>query len=98
MSKFTSEMVDSLANKLLFNLTPEENKMVLDEFEIIDETIDMINTIPEIKNLEPMTHTLDDFSYDLRDDIAEASIPISDALKNAGSTEGREVEVPKVVN
>ena len=30
MGKFTKEMVDDYANKLLIGLTPEENKMVLD--------------------------------------------------------------------
>ena len=36
MARFTKEMVDSYADKLLIGLTPEENKMVLDEFEVID--------------------------------------------------------------
>ena len=64
MSKFTKEMVDDYAEKLLIGLTPEENKMVLDEFDIIDEQINIINEIPGIENVEPMTHTLDDFEYD----------------------------------
>jgi aspartyl/glutamyl-tRNA(Asn/Gln) amidotransferase C subunit len=97
MSKFTKEMVDSYANKLLFNLTGEENQMVLDEFEVIDKTIDLINEIDGIDKLEPMTHALDDFVVDLRDDISEESIELKDALRNAGATEGREIEVPKVV-
>ena len=37
MQKFTSEMVNDYANKLLIGLTKEENKQVLDEFNIIDE-------------------------------------------------------------
>jgi len=97
MGKFTKEMVDDYANKLLIGLTAEENKMVLDEFETIDKTIDMINQIEGLSELEPMTHTLDDFVYVLREDIAEESIPIDEALKNAGAIEGREIEVPKVV-
>ena len=40
--KFTKEMVDNYADKLLIGLTEEENKMVLDEFEIIDKNIDLI--------------------------------------------------------
>ena len=43
MSKFTKEMVDSYASKLLIGLTEEENKRVLDEFEAIDKSIDIIN-------------------------------------------------------
>lgn len=98
MSKFTKEMVDEYAEKLLIGLTDEENKMVLDEFESIDKNIDLINEIPNIKEVEPMTHALDDFVIELREDIAEESIRIEDALRNAGKTDGREIEVPKVVD
>lgn len=98
MSRFTKEMVDDYANKLLIGLTPEENEMVLDEFEIIDKSIDMINEIEGIENIEPMTHCLDNFEVDLREDIPEESINLEDALKNAGKVEGREIEVPKVVD
>ena len=98
MGKFTKEMVDEYANKLLIGLTEEENKMVLDEFEIIDKTIDMINNIDGILEIEPMTHTLDDFEYVLRDDEAQDSISVSDALRNAGAIDGNEIEVPKVVD
>lgn len=97
MNKFTSEMVDNLADKLLIGLTPEENQMVLEEFEIIDKNIDIINEIEGLSEIEPMTHTLDDFECVLRDDEAQDSIPVDVALRNAAKTEGREIEVPKVV-
>ncbi len=97
MGKFTKEMVDDYAEKLLIGLTPEENKMVLDEFDIIDEQINIINEIPGIENVEPMTHTLDDFEYELREDEVEESVPIEDLLSNCDDVSGREVEVPKVV-
>ncbi|MCM1053376.1 MAG: aspartyl/glutamyl-tRNA amidotransferase subunit C [Ruminococcus sp.] len=98
MKSFTKEMVDDYANKLLIGLTPEENQMVLDEFEVIDKTINMINQIEGIEKIEPMTHCLDDLEVTLREDIAEPSIPVEEALKNAGAKEGREIEVPKVVD
>ena len=98
MSKFTKEMVDEYAEKLLIGLTDEENKMVLDEFEAIDKSIDIINKIPNIDEVEPMTHALDDFTCSLRSDIAEESIPVEDALRNAGKPDGREIEVAKVVD
>ena len=96
MSKFTKEMVDDYAEKLLIGLTDEENKMVLEEFDAIDRNIDLINEIPNIESVQPMTHALD-FAFELRCDVAKESIPIEDALKNAGSVDGREIEVPKVV-
>ena len=95
--KFTKEMVDDYADKLLIGLTPEENKMVLDEFDIIDEQINIINDIPGIEKVEPMTHALDDFEFELREDIAEESIPIEELLQNCKDSTGGEVQVPKVV-
>ncbi len=97
MGKFTKEMVDDYADKLLIGLTDEENKMVLDEFEIIDKNIDLINKIPGIEDVVPMTHALDDFEYELREDIAEESIPIEDLLSNCDDHSENEVQVPKVV-
>ena len=97
MQKFTKEMVDDYADKLLIGLTEEENKMVLDEFEIIDKTIDLINEIPNIDKVKPMTHALDDFQYELREDVAEESTPIDDLLANCDDFSNRQVEVPRVV-
>ena len=97
MTKFTTELVDDLAAKLLIGLSKEENQMVLDEFAIIDETLKKVDVFENIKQIEPMTHCLDDFVCTLRDDEATDSIPIEDALRNCDQTEGREVEVPKVV-
>lgn len=98
MSKFTKEMVDDYADKLLIGLTDEENQMVLDEFEVIDETIDLINKIENIKDVEPMTHTLDDFVYELREDVVEESVDIDELLQNCDDTSYSEVRVPKVVD
>lgn len=97
MAKFTEEMVIDYADKLLIGLTDEEVKMVLDEFEVIDKNISLVNEIPEIEKVEPMTHCLDDFIYELREDIVEESTPIDDMLANCDSYLNREVKVPKVV-
>lgn len=98
MGKFTREMVDDYANKLLIGLTEEENNQVLEEFEIIDKNIDLINKIPNISDVEPMTHCLDNFVCDFRDDEIEESVPVEELLQNCDSVIGREVKVPKVVN
>ena len=97
MSKFTKEMVDSYADKLLIGLTEEETKLVLKEFDIIEAQMDIIAEFPDIDKVEPMTHALDDFTYILREDVKEESIPIEDLLKNCDRYDDREIEVPKVV-
>lgn len=97
MNKFTKEMVDEYANKLLIGLTAEENQMVLDEFSVIDESINVINNIKYIDKVEPMTHCLDDFTYELREDEVIESVDIDDLLSNCDVHTDREVEIPKVV-
>ena len=97
MAKFTKEMVDDYANKLYIGLTDEENEMVLDEFEIIDKTCDVVNNISGIEKVEPMTHALDDLEVELREDIATKSVDIKDLLSNCDVVDEREVEIPKVV-
>lgn len=94
---FTKEMVTDYADKLLIGLTEEETNMVLEEFSIIDENINKINNIKDIEKVEPMTHCLDNFIYDLREDVEEESIPIEELLQNCDEHTIREVEVPKVV-
>jgi len=97
MSKFTKEMVDDYADKLLIGLTDEENKMVLDEFDIIDKNIDLVNKIPGISEIEPMTHCLDECYAKLREDEVIESVPIEELLANSDDTEDREIVVPRVV-
>ena len=96
-NKFTSEMIEDYANKLLIGLTKEEIDMVLEEFSTIDETINTINQIEDLDKVEPMTHCLDDFIYELREDIEEDSIPVEEILQNCDDKTEREVIVPKVV-
>ena len=97
MAKFTEEMVINYADKLLIGLTKEEVKMVLDDFEDMDTQIDLINKIPNIERVEPMTHCLDNFEYVLREDVVEESTDIDELLQNCDLTLDREVKVPKVV-
>lgn len=97
MEKFTKEMVNDYADKLLIGLTEDENKMVLDEFDIIDSDISKVTLIENIEKVEPMTHTLDNFIYELREDVIEESTDIDDLLSNCDDYINDEVRVPKVV-
>lgn len=95
--EFTEEKVEKLANLLMIGLTPEEKKMVFEEFAVIDKNINKINEIPDIEKVKPMTHALDDFVFELRSDVAEESVPIDELLQNCEDKTEREVAVPKVV-
>lgn len=95
--KITSEDINKYADNLMIGLNDEENKLVLDEFDIILQQMDSISNYPNIENIEPMTHALDDFEYVLREDIAKEDISTSELLSNCDHVEASEVEIPKVV-
>ena len=98
MSNFTKEKIDKFANDLLIGLTEEERDMIQKEFDDIEASMELINKIDGIKDVEPQSYPFDMEMADLRDDNIEGEeIPIDILLRNAGSVEGREVEVPKVV-
>ena len=98
MGKFTKEMVNDYADKLLIGLTDDENDMVLSEFDKIDSDINVINEIDGISSVEPMSWCLDDFSCELREDVSEESISIEEVISNCDDYRVCEVKVPKVVD
>ena len=75
---FTKEKIRKLADLLMIGLTDEETDMVFNEFEIIDKNINKINEIENISEVLPMTHALDDFYAELREDVIDESIPRED--------------------
>lgn len=96
-TEFTTEKIEKLANLLMIGVTEEEKKMVTDEFEKIDSDINKVNDIDYLKNIEPMTHCLDNFEFELRSDVVDNVISTEDALSNCDDVDGNYVSVPKVV-
>jgi len=95
--KFTKEMVNDFADKLLIGLTDEENKMVLDEFNEIEKNVEIVSKIPNIDMVEPMSYCLDDMECRPNEDYVDESPNINELLRNSEKTIGREVEIVKVV-
>lgn len=90
------EKIENLASNLLIGLTEEENNQILTEFKYIEESIDLITKIPNIDELEPLTHPFP-VTVNLCEDLPSESLAIEDVLANAKDISGREVKVPKVV-
>lgn len=98
MSSFSKEQINKYADNLLIGLTEEETNMIQKEFDNIEKNMDLINEIPDIKEVEPLSYPFEMEINDLRDDNIECEeIDINTLLQNCDRTEGREVEVPKVV-
>jgi len=98
MSKFTLEMIDDYADKLLIGLKDEEKKMIQEEFDSIDSNMDLINNIDGISEIECLSFPFEMEVSELRedDDVIE-TIDVDTLLSNCDRIDGREIEVPKVV-
>lgn len=97
MNKFTKEMIDSYADKLLIGLSNDENKMIQNEFDYLEKSMEEIANIKNIEMVEGMFYALDEFSYELTSDIPLESVSTDCLLKNCDSVEDNLVSVPKVV-
>ena len=98
MSNFTKEKIDKYASDLLIGLSDEERDMIQEEFDEIERNMDLINKIPNIKDVEILSYPYESVVSDLRsDDSVCEKIDIDELLSNCDRVEGREVEVPKVV-
>ncbi len=94
---FTREMMIDYADKLLIGLSDEEIEILLSEFDVIKENMELIDKIPGIEKVEPQSFPTEYTLASLREDKAEESLPIEDILKNCDGQIDRMVEVPKVV-
>lgn len=94
---FSKDTIKKLANLLLIDLNEEETNMVYNEFEIIDKNINKINEIDNINQVEPMTHPIDNFIVELREDKIEESIKKEELLSNSDNNDSEYVVIPKVV-
>ena len=98
MSNFTKEKIDKYASDLLIGLTDEERNMIQSEFDEIEKNMDLINEIPDIKDVEPLSYPFEMYVSDLRsDDEVGEELDIKDLLSTCDRVDGSEVEVPRVV-
>ena len=79
-----------------YNLSSDVT-LITDEFEQIDKDIAIINEIPNISDVEPMSYCLDNMECRLNEDKTTSTPPIEELLRNSGQKVGREVQIVKVV-
>ena len=96
MSKFTKELIKDYADKLLIGLTDEETDTILEEFDIIENNMELINKIDGISSVEPQHYPFI-INSNPRDGKNIENENIEDILKNSDKVSDREIEVPKVV-
>ena len=85
------------ANNLMFEMNDKEYDTLQQEFETMLKQIDIIGSIDNLDQVDPMTfpYNLEDVS--LRDDSLDRCITNEAAMANCHEKKGRDVKVPRVV-
>ncbi len=90
--------IKNYAEKLLIKLENDEAKEIKSAIDKIDNQMNEIFLSNLIKNVEPQTHAIDLYEAKLReDDEMDNSDAIEDLFSNTKHYQGREIEVPKVI-
>ena len=97
MKEINLEVLHDAANRLLFTMSEQEYKTLLDEFGVLTKQMDTIGKIEGLDSYEPMTFPFDCSTSFLREDEPETPLSREEALKNAGSVQDNEIKLPKVV-
>ena len=92
------EKLKSYANKLMFDMKDEEYKTLQEEFEVILKQMDLIENIPNISEVEPMTFPFNNEDASLREDEITDYLTVGEVLENAKHQIDDQVKVQKVVD
>ena len=97
MKEINLDVLRDAANRLLFDMSDEEYRTLLEEFGVLTRQMETIGRIEGLENYEPMTFHFDCETDYLREDEPETPLPREEALRNAGSVQDNEIKLPKVV-
>ena len=97
MKKYDLEVLKDAANRLLFDMSEEEYKTLLEEFDIITKQMRMIGEDASLDEEIPMTFPFDCNTSYLREDVPGIPLEREEAIKNANNKTGGQIKLPKVV-
>ena len=92
------EKLKDYANKLMFDMNDEEYKTLQDEFAVILKQMELIEKLPNIGEVEPMTFPFKNTDAQLREDEITDYLTVGEVLENAKHQVADQVKVPKVVD
>ena len=93
----TIDNLKDYSKKLEFNMKEEEYATLKDEFDILLKQVELIDSVPGIKDYEPMSFPFPLEDAYLREDEVTMSLDRKEAFSNCKDVKDDCVSVPKVV-
>lgn len=97
-TEVTKEKLKDYARKLMFDMEDSEYETLGEEFKILLKQMDVIGSIENIRDVEPMTFPFKNFDATLREDEVGDYLTVSEVLQNSKHEVNDQVKVPRVVD
>ena len=91
------EKLKKYAKLLMFDMKEEEYDTLQEEFNVILKQMDLIEQIPNIKDVKPMTFPFINEDASLREDEVKDYLTTGEVLANTKHQVDDQVKIPKVV-
>ena len=97
MKPINKDVLKTAANKLMFDMDENQYETLLKEFSTILKQLELMEDIPHIDDVEPMTFPFEVTTSYLREDVVQKPLDRDEALKNASDVVDGQIRLPKVV-
>lgn len=97
MKEYSINVLKDAANRLLLDMSEEEYKTLLSEFDIVTKQMKAIGDNKDLDQIEPMVFPFEVYTIELREDVAEEPLTREEALRNSQRKVGGQIKLPKVV-
>lgn len=97
MKQIDEAVLKDASHRLLFDISDEEMKLLLNEFDILVKQFELLKDIEKVNEVKPMTFPYEIFNDYLREDVPSDVLTKEEALKNAKNVKDGQIKLPKVV-
>lgn len=97
MKQINEAVLKDASHRLLFDISDEEMKLLLSEFDILVKQFELLKDIEKVNEVKPMTFPYEIFNDYLREDVPSDVLTKEEALKNAKNVKDGQIKLPKVV-
>lgn len=97
MKQINEEVLKDASHRLLFDISDEEMKLLLNEFDILVKQFELLKDIENVNEVKPMTFPYEIFNDYLREDVPSDVLTKEEALENAKNVKDGQIKLPKVV-
>lgn len=97
MKQINEEVLKDASHRLLFDISDEEMKLLLNEFDVLIKQFELLKDIENVNEVALMTFPYEIFNDYLREDVPSDVLTKEEALKNAKNVKDGQIKLPKVV-